>query len=484
MDIVVVVVTGLDLDKRKRSRAFKCANDADLCDAIFDGLSTGYAKVVRSTPKGVVGPECVDYFKIEMVVTAPDSSRLEKKTRVTEELKKKTAHLCAALHKHINLQCKAPIQTGENYALADTGWSLFSSDDKKGYAHWYSLLDGVYRPCVNGFRMMGNLHVDVAVSMLNNACKLARMYVKQFDFKKRLNKIEDELVLTVAFRFLSGPYGTETGNDDRSLWGVMTDREQKDCDDLTMVACAVVYAIKNATGLDLTMHDPALEYLHKNFTRAFFVQGEATPNTAKCKSGGHVFMILTRSTADGGGPVTTQSFRNGLLVECTTPMIPPGWDRVENDGENDTGKFVCALKRYDLEKYTSVVALYTPLSMHLVKTDKGLGVPATDLLTNDPTGNRRIHIHTNEPFVIEDKLIAKAQSDFFYEYYDETFVAQLRAIMKLGEEEAIPGVLGRASWGRHPKSTSNVCFSYKVGGGTWSIFFSPDAAQRPSSYLL
>lgn len=355
--------------------------------------------------------------------------------------------------------------------------SIFNN--KKGYVHWYSELDGVRRPCVNGFRMMEFLDPVLAAEMLSNACGAARKYIRIFEPVYSNNGSEIELVLTVALRFLSGPYGEETGNDDRSLWGVMTDRKQKDCDDLTMIACAVFHAIKRAPDLPLEQYDDAVAYLKDTFTQAFFVQGQATPDVAHVGAGGHVFMILTRGNVV---PVTVDSFRNGLLVECTTPMMPPGVKRSHPESD-DTGTLVCSLKDYNLEKYVDVIALYTPRDTYFLKTGTAFGVPAKTLLGSPGPD---VSVHKLPQFIIDSELIASGQTNFLYEHYDKDFVAQLRRLLKLGQEDgAKPASMGAdyngASWGFPPRTASKVV-AFDVGGGAWCFFQSSDMSQSIHNY--
>ena len=261
----------------------------------------------------------------------------------------------------------------------------------------------------------------------------------------------------------------------------MSDRAQKDCDDLTMIACAVFYAVTQPINLEWETYDSAITYLRQTFVRALFVQGEATPNVAQCASGGHVFMVLTRTAFDKPNTaLTSKSFINGLLVECTTPMMPPNVEHSQPESD-DGATFVCGLKPYDLNKYTSIVALYTPYDTYFVKTEKDFGVSASVLLGKEDS---KVYIHRNSQFKVSSELIASGQSNFLYEYYDGVFVKQLRTLMGLGTHPASEGGNFRsAAWGSPPR-TSSECFSVDVGGGTWCIFRPADRAQKLDFYYI
>lgn len=477
----IVVVTGLGDDRRVKSRATRVEPNTLPISTLSHVASGAYAKVLRATRTGgqwLVPNGNVTYIKIE------EEKRGVKYNKrgfidVTKKIKGESQYVRQEAWHFLKREFafKLPVDQKKRR----TGlW--FGNNGMKGYIHWYSDLDGVSRPCVNGFRMMANLDTLVAVEMLHNACKLAREYIKFFaPFTYKKGATLNELVLAVAFRFLSGPYGEETGNDDRSLWGVMSDRAQKDCDDLTMIACAVFYAVTQAINLEWETYDSAVTYLRRTFARALFVQGEATPNVAQCASGGHVFMVLTRTAFDQPNTaMTSKSFRNGLLVECTTPMMPPNVEHSQPESDDGT-TFVCGLKNYNLNKYTSIVALYTPYDTYFVKTEQDFGVSASVLLGKEDS---KVYIHRNSQFKVSSELIASGQSNFLYEYYDGVFVKQLRTLMGLGTHPASEGGNFRsAAWGC-PPHTASECFSVDVGGGTWCIFRPADRTQKVDFYYI
>lgn len=321
----------------------------------------------------------------------------------------------------------------------------------RGYLHWYSELQGVYRPCANGFAMIGSLDRNFAIKTMGAAAELARVYV----VAKGEPNPSTELVMAVAFRFLSGPYGEEITCDDRSLWGVMTDRAEKDCDDLTMVACAVVDAIKR--GPLPSNVDPVVQYIDDSFRAAYFVQGQATPNVAQCPSGGHCFMLLERRQAGGTSP----NLANALVVECTTPMGVPGYDRAVE--QSDGSLTVCALKPYDLQKYTAIVALYTATDTYFVRRDTGvqhLGASATDIISG---GRGDIYIERIPRLTRLPPSIREGQAYFFYERWTQDMYEALRKF-RTGQKDILCRA-GQATWTSHTKGV----FSRPVFGGSWAV---------------
>ena len=161
-------------------------------------------------------------------------------------------------------------------------------------------------------------------------------------------------------------------------------------------------------------------------------------------------------------------------------MMPPNITRGQPESD-DGATFVCGLKDYDLKKYTSIVALYTPYDTYFVRTEQGYGAPASVLLGKAGPG---IYVHRNSQFKITSELLASGQSNFLYEYYDNVFVHQLRSLMHLGTRPASEGANYRsAAWGCPPKTASR-CFSADVGGGTWCIFRPPDRTQKVDFYYI
>ena len=165
----IVVVTGLN-GKRVTTRAYKVNNGKPAPFSVLNHVTGPNAKVIRvACRKGKWVVEDVKYFEIGPLVTDLNSSQREIKD-ITSIIKKKSDDVREAAYKFLKKELDSHVS---NQQEAQTGWS-FSHSDMSGYVHWYSLLDGVSRPCVNGFRMMAFLDFGVAVQLLHNACSLAR----------------------------------------------------------------------------------------------------------------------------------------------------------------------------------------------------------------------------------------------------------------------------------------------------------------------
>lgn len=477
----IIVITGKGPTGRS-SKAVVATNAGALGPADLAHASNGdYVKLViaRQCRGGGLVVQAVQYWKKKdsgQLLDGHGASSLLGYQDVTEKIKQDSKqartlsfHACTtAIERALGLYPPGQAKTLFTKLLNKAAVQVRKPfESMRGYLHWYSELEGVYRPCANGFAMIETLDRAFALEIMASAIQVAQDYLSM----QGVRAPDTELVLAVAFRFLSGPYGEEITCDDRSLWGVMTDRKEKDCDDLSMVACAVVDAVKREPTLPDGV-DPAIAYLASTFRKAYFVQGEATPNVAQCPSGGHCFMMLER--ASSGGSDAAPCLTNALLVECTTPMGLPGFTQF-ND-KTDSEYTVAALKKYDLNKYTAVVALYTATATYFARHGKSvqhLGVPATDLIAGtDPS----ICIEAVPPLGPLPETIEAGQEYLFYEQWTAELYDALAAFRSSPQTPACrPGV---ATW----STTDRGPCCHQVFGGMWAVLSMSDCTQSHARY--